>query len=101
MYLEYGRPLHELLRSWCGQRAATLQERLGAAEAENRRLDEIITRLFDELKRFGHAQAVDHLTRTYEEEKITPASFRPVVDRPLKPSEIPVRYERAPRRWGY
>jgi hypothetical protein len=101
MYLEYGRPLHELLRSWCGQRAATLQERLGAAEAENRRLDELITRLFDELKGLGYARAVDHLVRAYEEERITPASFRPVVDRPLKPSEISVRYERAPRRWGY
>lgn len=100
-YLERGRPLHELLRSWCGQRAATLQERLGAAEAENRRLDELISRIFDELKRLGQTHAVDHLARTYSEGRITPANFRPVVDRPLKPSEIPVRYEKAPRRWGY
>ncbi|WP_454226251.1 hypothetical protein [Propioniciclava flava] len=88
-YLEHGRPVHELLRSWCGQRAATLQERLGAAEAENRRLDEIITRIFEELKRLGHAQAADHLIRTYEEDRITPANYRPVVDRPLKPSRDP------------
>lgn len=101
MYLEYGRPLHELLRSWCGQRAATLQERLGAAEAENRRLDELIARLFEELKRLGHAQAVSYLARTYEDDRITPANYRPVVDRPLKPSEIPVHYVKAPRRWGY
>lgn len=100
-YLERGRPLHELLRSWCGQRAATMQERLGAAEAENRRLDELITRLFEELKRLGHARAVDHLVREHEEERITPEKFRPVVERPLKPSEIPVRYVKAPRRWGY
>ena len=100
-YLEHGRPVHELLRSWCGQRAATLQERLGAAEAENRRLDELITRIFEELKRLGHAQAADHLIRTYEEDRITPANYRPVVDRPLKPSEIPVRYVTAPRRWGH
>ncbi|QIM16034.1 hypothetical protein G7067_05755 [Leucobacter insecticola] len=100
-YLEHGRPVHELLRSWCGQRAATLQERLGAAEAENRRLDELMTRIFDELKRLGHTQAVEHLIRTYEEDRITPANYRPVVDRPLKPSEIPVRYVKAPRRWGY
>lgn len=100
-YLEHGRPVHELLRAWCGQRAATLQERLGAAEAENRRLDELITRIFEELKRLGHAQAADHLIRTYEEDRITPANYRPVVDRPLKPSEIPVRYVTTPRRWGY
>lgn len=101
LYLEFGRPVHELLRSWCGQRAATLQERLGAAEAENRRLDQLITKIFEELQRLGHTRAVDHLHRSYEEERITPSNFRPVVDRPLKPSEIPVRYVKAPRRWGY
>lgn len=41
-----------------------------------------------------------HLVRSYEKEKITPASSRAVVDRPLKPSEIPVRYERAPTPLG-
>ena len=101
MYLEHGRPVHELIRAWCGQRAATLQERLGAAEAENRRRDELITELFEELKRLGHANAVEYLARSYEEDRITPANFRPVVDRPLKPSEIPVQYVKAPRRWGY
>ncbi len=100
-YLERGRPVHELLRAWCGHRAATFQERLGAAEAENRRLDELIVRIFDQLKRLGHEQATDYLMRSYEEERITPANFRPVVDRPLKPSEIPVRYVTAPRRWGH
>lgn len=100
-YLKRGRPVHELLRSWCGQRAATLQERLGAAEAENRRLEELIERIFAELKRLGHAQAVDYLARGYEEDRITPETFRPVVDRPLKPEEIPVRYVTAPRRWRY
>lgn len=99
--LEHGRPLHELLRSWCGLRAATLQERLGAAEAENRRLDELITDLFEELKRLGHSRVVEYLVGEHVEERITPANFRPVVDRPLKPSEIPVRYIKAPRRWGY
>ena len=34
MYLKYAKPLHELLREWCGHRAVGLQERLGAAEAE-------------------------------------------------------------------
>lgn len=100
-YLERGRPLHELLRSWCGQRAVAMQERLAAAEAEVRRLDELIVRLVDELKRNGHALSADYIAHAHDEERITAANFRPVVDRPLKPSEIPVRYERAPRRWGY
>ena len=100
-YLEHDRPLHELLRSWCGQRASTMRERLYAAEAEVRRLDELIDRLLDELKRTGHGQSAEIIARTYAEERITAANYRPVVDRPLKPSEIPVRYIRGPRRWGY
>jgi hypothetical protein len=100
-YLEHGRPLHELLRSWCGQRAVSMQERLAAAEAEVRRLDELVVRIIDELKAHGHAMSADHIARAHDEERITPANYRPVVDRPLKPSEIPVRYVRAPRRWGY
>lgn len=100
-YLERGRPLHELLRSWCGQRAITMQERLAAAESEVQRLDQLIVRLLDEVKRHGHSMSADYIARAHEEERITAANFRPVVDRPLKPSEIPVRYERAPRRWGY
>lgn len=100
-YLKHVRPTHELLRSWCGQRAATLQERLGAAEAENRRLEELIYRLFDEMKRHGHTQAINHLIRGFEEDRITPENFRPVVDRPLRPAEIPVQYVTGPRRWGY
>lgn len=100
-YLEHGRPVHELLRGWCGHRAVTMQERLAAAEAEVQRLDELITRLIDQMQGNGHSIFADVMARVHEEERITPANFRPVVDRPLKPSEIPVRYERAPRRWGY
>jgi hypothetical protein len=99
-YLESVRPVHELLRSWCGHRAATVHERLAAAEAEVRRLDALIVRLIDELKANGHSTVAEIIERTHEEERITPVSVRPIVDRPLKPSEIPVRYERAPRRWG-
>ncbi|RAS64785.1 hypothetical protein C8D87_105278 [Lentzea atacamensis] len=101
-YLESIRPLHELLRGWCGHRAVSLQERLGAAEAEVRRLDLLVTRLVDELRENGHSRFADVIAEVHEEERITPANFRPVVDRPLKPSEIPVRYIEVPRRrrWG-
>ncbi len=100
MYLEYGKPLHEILRAWCGYRAVTFQERLEAAEAEVRRLDELITRLFEQLKsQGGHSIAVDVVEQAYEEERITPHNYRPVVDRPLRTNEIPVRYVQAPRRW--
>lgn len=100
MYLEYGKPLHEILRAWCGYRAVTFQERLEAAEAEVRRVDELITRLFEQLKSRGeHSASVDVVARAYEEERITPHNYRPVVDRPLKPNEIPVRYVNTPRRW--
>jgi hypothetical protein len=100
-YLERGRPVHELLRGWCGHRAVTMQERLAAAEAEVQRLDVLISRLIDQMKGNGHSIFAEVMARVHEEERITPANYRPVVDRPLKPSEIPVRYERAPRRWGY
>ena len=100
-YLEQGRPLHELLRSWCGQRAVTMRERLGAAEAEVQRLDQLIVQLLDEIKTYGQPMNVDYIARALEEERIIAANHRPVVDRPLKPSEVPVRYEKAPRRWGH
>jgi hypothetical protein len=100
-YLEHYRPRHELLRGWCGHRAVTMQERLAAAEAEVQRLDVLITRLIDQMKEHEHGHFAEVMEQVHEEERITAANYRPVVDRPLKPSEIPVRYERAPRRWGY
>jgi hypothetical protein len=102
-YLEYGRPLHELLRSWCGQRAVTLKERAEAAEAEVHRLDLLIDDLFAQMKAKGFKQAVEYIESAYVKERITPYNYRTVVERPLDPSEIPVRveYRRAPRRWGY
>lgn len=100
-YREFGRPLHELLRGWCGHRAVTLQERLAAAEAEVDRLDALVVQLIDQLKQHGHTRAADIVESSYDDERITAANFRPLVERPLKPSEMPVRYERAPRRWGY
>lgn len=100
-YLERGRPLHELLRSWCGHRAVTMQERLAAAEAEVRRLDELVIRLIDELKSHGHSMSAEIIERAYDEERITVTNYRPVVDRPLKPEEVPIQYIQKPRRWGY
>lgn len=35
-YRKHDRPVHELLRSWCGHRTVTFVERLTAAEAEVR-----------------------------------------------------------------
>ena len=101
LYREHGRPVHELLRGWCGHRAVSAQERLAAAEAEVRRLDTLVDQLLYELETNGHARSAEIIARTNEEERITPYNIRPVVERPLKPSEISVRYERAPRRWGY
>lgn len=102
-YLEDGRPLHELLRSWCGQRAVTLKERAEAAEAEVHRLDLLIEDLFDQMKSKGFKQSVEYIERSYVKDHITAYNYRTMVERPLDPSEIPVRveYRRAPRWWGY
>lgn len=89
-YLRYGRPLHELLRAWCGHRAVTLQERVDAAEAEVRRLDELLARVLDQLKAHEHSLVAEIIEQEHIEGRITVATVRPVVDRPLKPSEIPV-----------
>lgn len=89
-YLRYGRPLHELLRAWCGHRAVTLQERVDAAEAEVRRLDELLARMIDQLKAHEHSYVAEIIEQEHVEGRITPATVRPVVERPLKPSEIPV-----------
>lgn len=89
-YLRYRRPLHELLRAWCGHRAVTLQERVDAAEAEVRRLDELLARMIDQLKAHEHTYVAEIIEQEHVEGRITPATVRPVVERPLKPSEIPV-----------
>lgn len=99
-YRRYYRPVHELLRQWCGHRAITLHERLAAAEAENHRLDVLIDRMIDTLADSGAIHAARALAQEHQEERITPENIRPVVERPLHPSEVPVRYERYRRRWG-
>lgn len=89
-YRKHYRPVHELLRSWCGHRSVTFVERLMAAEAEVRRLDILIARVIDTLKQHD-AIHTDIYEREHNQERITPESVRPVVDRPLAPWEIPVR----------
>jgi hypothetical protein len=83
------RPCHELLRQWCGHRSVTFYERLTAAEAEVRRLDILIARVIDTLKQHDAIYA-DIYEREHNEERISPESVRPVVDRPLAPWEMPV-----------
>ena len=101
-YLDHHRPKHELLRQSCGDRAIMFHERLLAAEAEIQRLDVVVARLIDELKETEtiDVKFAERTEKEIEKERITPANIRPVVDRPLDFSEIPVRYERTPRRWG-
>jgi hypothetical protein len=101
IYRKFYRPVHELLRSWCGHRSVTFVERLKAAEAEVRRLDMLVAELIDSLKKHEnekwHAESYE---RRHNEERIGPETVRPVVDRPLAPWEIPVREVRVrSRRW--
>jgi hypothetical protein len=92
------RPVHELLRQWCGHRSVTFYERLTAAEAENRRLDILVAKLIDRLKHHEDAINADIYEREHNEQRITPDTVRPVVDRPLAPWELPVRKIPTPRR---
>lgn len=90
-YLEHYRPLHELLREWCGHRAVTFYERSIAAEHEVQRLDELLARAIDALRDKDGAILADYLERDHEHDRITPYNVRPSIERPLRPSEIPVR----------
>ncbi|WP_280500590.1 hypothetical protein [Nocardia farcinica] len=97
-YRKHHRPRHELLRQWCGYRAVTYHERLLAAEAEVERLDILAARAIGILKE-GNAFLGRELEEEHERERITPEKVRPVVDRPLDPSEMPVIVKRRQRRW--
>ncbi|TFF10545.1 hypothetical protein [Cellulosimicrobium funkei] len=96
-YLEHTRPVHELLRQWCGHRAVVFHERLVAAEREVHRLDELLARALGELRNSGAATSADVLGEEHERDRVTPYNVRPLVERPLTPVEIPVRvvYRRA------
>ena len=100
-YIKQHRPVHEIIRQWCGYRAVAFQERLTAAEAENRRLDILVARAIDALKEADKTILAEALETEHERERITPERARPVVERPLSPHEMPVRYVTQPRRWGY
>jgi hypothetical protein len=90
-YRLWDRPGHELLRQWCGHRAVTFHERLLAAEAENRRLDVLVTDLVKALSGAGKDMLARYFEEEHERDRIRPETARPVVDRPLHPSELPVR----------
>ena len=101
-YREYVRPRHELLRQWCGHRAVAAHERLTAAEAENHRLDLLVVELIKALDLAGETTQAEQFAEEHERDRITPYLARPVVDRPLHWSEIPVREVPVHRRrwWG-
>ncbi|KBR60926.1 hypothetical protein [Mycobacterium avium] len=98
LYRKHYRPVHELLRGWCGHRSVTFCERLTAADAEVRRLNILLAEVIDELRQHNaiHAEGYE---REHNDERIRPETVRPVVDRPLAPWEIPAREVRvrAPR----
>jgi hypothetical protein len=96
-YRKQYRPIHELLRSWCGHRSVTFVERLTAAESEVRRLDILVATLIDGLRKHDNIGA-DIYERHHNEERIRPETVRPVIDRPLAPWEMPVREVPAGRR---
>jgi hypothetical protein len=98
-YRRFDRPRFELLRQWCGHRAITVHERLLAAEAENERLDVLVSELIRALAEAGDKKRAKSFAEEHECERITPESIRPIVDRPLHPSEIPVREVRVRRSW--
>lgn len=100
-YRRHERPHHELLRQWCGHRAVTAQERTLAAEAENQRLDILLTEVIEALEHAGGKMSARQFAEEHERDRITPYTIRPIVDRPLHPSEIPVREVPARRRWGH
>jgi hypothetical protein len=98
-YRRHDRPRHELLRQWCGHRAVTHHERFLAAEAETHRLDILVTDLLKALDSVGEHDQAARFAEEHERERITAHTIRPIVERPLHPSEIPVREIKVKRRW--
>ncbi|BCW35874.1 hypothetical protein StoSoilA2_19300 [Arthrobacter sp. StoSoilA2] len=98
-YLRRQKPVHEILRQWCGYGSVTAHERLLAAEAEVNRLDVLLTWAVDHIRTTDKGTA-EMIEREHEEDRITPYTIRPVPQRPLKPHEIP-RIEVPTRRGWY
>lgn len=90
-YRRFDRPRHELLRQWSGHRAVSVHERLLAAEAETERVDILLARVIRGLEDAGDSFPARIFAEEHERDRITPWTARHVVDRPLHPSEIPVR----------
>lgn len=100
-YLRYYRPVHELLRQWCGHRAVTVHERLLAAENEVVRLDGLIARMLDHLRDRGpNDHAIEVYEREVSQEQITPHNVRATASEPIPFDQVPVRVEYRRRRWG-
>ncbi|WP_234754166.1 hypothetical protein [Arthrobacter ramosus] len=97
-YLRWKKPVHELLRQWCGYRSITAHERLLAAEAEVNRLDVLLAWAVDCIRRTNESTAAA-IEKEHEEDRITPYNIRPVPQRPLEPHEIPVIEVPSRRRW--
>ena len=72
------RPVHELLRGWCGHHSVTFVERLTAAEAEVRRLDILVASLVDALSKHD-ALGADIYERDHNENRVSPETIRPVI----------------------
>lgn len=87
-YLRWQKPVHEILRQWCGYGAVSAHERLLAAEAEVKRLDILLAEAVDRLRKRDEG-AAEMIEREHEEDRITAYAIRPVPQRPLKPHEIP------------
>jgi hypothetical protein len=77
----------------------TFYERLCAAEAENHRLDVLVTELIEALDFVGRKMLAETFAVQHERDRITPERARPVVDRPLQPWDMPVREVYVRRRW--
>lgn len=98
-YIKETRPLHELLRQWCGYRAVTTQERLEAAEREVHRLDMLLDRAIRELGPGSPEYEITALREEHVRDRITPSDVRPIVERPSEPQEIYISSRRRGRWW--
>lgn len=97
-YLRRKRPIHDILRQWCGYQSVTAYERLLAAEAEVNRLDVLLAWAVDYVRRNDESMAA-MIEKEHEGDRITPYNIRPVAQRPLQPHEIPHIEIPARRRW--